>query len=156
MNGTAGGTVLALIGVLLGTAGTLIGQYLVTRVETRRDRQQRADAERIERKEAISGFLAAAQRVELVLDRRDLGLPTPDDPADEKLHDLWLAKKSVELACPHATAQAAHDYTKALHTRLRNSEAHAGEWVGIKRESRYAFMEAAREALESGRPRIRR
>ncbi|NSC20010.1 hypothetical protein FM076_01825 [Streptomyces albus subsp. chlorinus] len=109
MNGVAQGTVLALVGVLVGTAGTLLGQYMTTRVEERRDRRQRMDARRAERKEAVLGFLAAAQRVELVLDRRELGLPAPDDPADEKLHDLWLAKKAVELACSHETAQAAHD-----------------------------------------------
>ncbi|MBB4779053.1 hypothetical protein [Streptomyces rapamycinicus] len=154
MDGVAGSTVLALIGVFLGTAGTLVGQYLATRVEVQRDRQQRRDAERAERKEAISGFLAAAQRVELVLDRRGLGLPAPEDPADERLHDLWLAKKAVELTCSHETAQAAHDYTKTLHAHMRNAIS-PGQGA-TKRECRHAFMEAARDALESGRPRIRR
>ncbi|MGP3949589.1 hypothetical protein [Streptomyces sp. 7N604] len=154
MGGVTGGTVLALIGVLLGTAGTLVGQYLATRVEVQRDRRQRTDAERAERKEAILGFLAAAQRVELILDRRELGLPTSEDPADEKLHDLWLAKKAVELTCAHETAQAAHDYTTVLHTHMRNTV--PSEQNPAKREYRYAFMEAARNALESGRPRIRR
>ncbi|WP_189135312.1 hypothetical protein [Wenjunlia tyrosinilytica] len=99
-------------------------------------------------------FLAAAQRVELILDRQELGLPTTEDPADEKLHDLWLAKKAVELTCAHETAQAAHDYTRALHTRMRNTA--ASEQSPAKREYRYAFMEVARNALESGRPTIRR
>ncbi|OEJ36296.1 hypothetical protein BGK72_38710 [Streptomyces agglomeratus] len=100
------------------------------------------------------GFLAAAQRVELILDRRQLGLPTSEDSADEKLHDLWLAKKAVELTCAYDTAQAAHDYTTVLHTHMRNTI--SSEQNLAKRESRAAFMEAARNALESGRPRIRR
>ncbi|MFJ9712101.1 hypothetical protein [Streptomyces sp. NPDC101234] len=131
-----------------------MGQYLATRLEVQRDRRQRTDAERAERKEAILGFLAAAQRVELILDRRELGLQTSEDPADEKLHDLWLAKKFVELACIHETAQAAHDYTTVLHTLMRNTV--PSEQSSAKREYRHAFMEAARTALESGRPRIRR
>ncbi|MEU5639637.1 hypothetical protein [Streptomyces milbemycinicus] len=154
MDGVTGSTVLALIGVFLGTTGTLVGQHLATRVEVRRDQQQRADAGRTECKEAISGFLAAAQRVELVLDRRKLGLPAPEDPEDEKLHDLWLAKKAVELTCSHEAAQAAHDYTKALHAHMRDATATGGP--PVKRERRHAFMEAAREELASGRPRIRR
>ncbi|MFD8387529.1 hypothetical protein ACFV2X_55240 [Streptomyces sp. NPDC059679] len=154
MDGATGGTVLALVGVLLGTTGTLVGQYLATRVEVQRDRQQRKDVERTERKEAISVFLAAAQRVELILDRRKLGLPASDDPADERLHDLWLAKKAVELTCSHQTAQVVHDYTKALHAHMRDAVP-TGQGA-TKRECRHAFMEAARDALESGRPRIRR
>ncbi|MCX4826088.1 hypothetical protein OG883_41195 [Streptomyces sp. NBC_01142] len=154
MDGVTGGTVFALIGVLLGTVGALVGQHLATRVEVQRDRQHRTDAVRTERKEAILGFLAAAQRVELILDRRELGLPAPEDPQDEKLHDLWLAKKAVELACSHDTGQAAHDYTKALHAHMRNTV--VPEQAPRTRDYRYAFMEAARGALESGRPKIQR
>lgn len=155
VNGVAGSTVLALVGVLLGTAGTLMGQHLAARVEIRRDQQQRADAERNERKEAILSFLAAAQRTELILDRRDRGLPAPDDPEDEKLHDLWLAKKAFELVCSHETDQAAHDYTDALHRHMRSAPSQSAR-SPAKRERRYAFMEAARDALEGGRPRLRR
>lgn len=155
VNGVSGSTVLALVGVVLGTAGTLLGQHLAARVEIRRDQQQRTDAERAERKEAILGFLAAAQSVELILDRRDRVLPAPEDPEDEKLHALWLTKKGVELVCAHETAQAAHDYTDALHSHMRTSSPQ-GVRTPSKRERRYAFMEAARDTLEGGRPRLRR
>ncbi|WP_349345470.1 hypothetical protein [Streptomyces rapamycinicus] len=63
-----------------------------------------------------------------------------------------LAKKAVELTCSHETAQAAH-YTKTLHAHMRNAIS-PGQGA-TKRECRHAFMEAARDALES-RPRIRR
>ncbi|MFD7911570.1 hypothetical protein ACFV30_12655 [Streptomyces sp. NPDC059752] len=124
-----------------------MGQHLATRVEVRRDQQRQGETERAERKEAILGFLAAAQRVELVLDRRVLGLPAADEPEDEILHAMWLAKKSVELVCSHEVAQAAHDYTEALHQIMRNVVEHGQ--IPTKRERRYAFMEAARNALSS-------
>ncbi|QLH24931.1 MULTISPECIES: hypothetical protein [Streptomyces] len=152
MDGVTDSTVLALIGVLLGTAGTLIGQHLANRVEVQRDHRHRADLARSERKEAISGFLKAVQRVELVLDRRKLGMPTLDDPEDVKLHDLWLATKAVELVCSTEAAQAAHDYTKELHALMRSERGRSP----VKRERREAFVEVAREELESGRARIRR
>ncbi|MFF7652996.1 hypothetical protein ACFZCY_24770 [Streptomyces sp. NPDC007983] len=152
MDGVTVGTGLALVGVLLGTTGTLIGQQLANRVEVQRDQRQRADAARAERKEAISGYLKAVQRVELILDRRKLGMPTLDDPEDEKLHDLWLAKKAVELVCSTRAAQAAHDYTTVLHALMRSEQGRSP----VKRERREAFMEAAREELESGRAHIRR
>ncbi|MFL4907346.1 hypothetical protein ACJ6WF_30130 [Streptomyces sp. MMS24-I2-30] len=154
MDGVTDGTVLALAGVLLGTSGTLIGQYLATRVEIQRDRGQRAALQRAERKTVIVDFLTAAQRVELILDRRELGLLVTEDPADEKLHDLWLAKKTVELTCSHETAQAAHDYTQALHILMRNTVPPEGE--STKREYRHTFMEAARKALDSDGLRISR
>ncbi|MEU0843202.1 hypothetical protein ABZ370_27490 [Streptomyces sp. NPDC005962] len=154
MDGVADGTVLALIGVLLGTAGTLIGQHLANRVEVQRGHRHRADVARAERKEAISGFLKAVQRVELVLDRRKLGMPTLDDPEDEKLHELWLAKKAVELVCSTEVSQAAHDYTTLLHTLMRTPDDRGRS--PVKRERREVFMEVAREELESGRARLRR
>ncbi|MFG2484971.1 hypothetical protein ACGFSI_19715 [Streptomyces virginiae] len=154
MNGVSGGTVLALVGVLLGTMGTLVGQHLATRVEVRRDQQRQGETERAERKEAILEFLAAAQGVELVLDRRSLGLPAADEPEDKILHALWLAKKAVELVCSHEVAQAAHDYTEALHQIIRGVVANGQ--ASTQRERRHAFMEAARCELGSNRPRLQR
>ncbi|MEU8511635.1 hypothetical protein AB0C76_08625 [Kitasatospora sp. NPDC048722] len=147
VNGATSSTVLALIGVLLGTTGTLVGQHLTTRAEARRDRQHRTDAERAERKEAILSFLAAAQQVELVLDRRSLGMPASEDPEDRKLHDLWLAKKAVELVCSHTASRAAHEYTTALHEHLRNT---VSPERPTKRDCRHAFVESARAELGGG------
>ncbi|MER7468228.1 hypothetical protein [Streptomyces sp. NPDC097981] len=148
------GTVLTLLGVLLGTMGTLVGQHLATRVEIRRDLQRRVETERAECKEAILIFLAAAQKVELVLDRRSLGLPTADEPEDQLLHALWLAEKAVELVCSHEVAQAARGYTEALHQIVRDVAANGQ--VPTKRECRLAFVEAARIGLGSVRPQLRR
>ncbi|GGU42296.1 hypothetical protein [Streptomyces lavendofoliae] len=154
METLTGGTALALAGVLLGTLGTLIGQHLATRVESRRHQWERAATERAERKAAIMDFLGSAQRIELVLDRRTLGPAEPCGADEEALHELWLAKKSVELVCGHETAQAAQDYAEALHIRVRNGAADAPR--SAKRERRHAFMEAARGELGSGGTRLKR
>ncbi|MCO5997491.1 hypothetical protein [Actinoallomurus rhizosphaericola] len=148
-------TVLPLAGVVLGSAGTLVGQYLTTRVDARRERRAQATAERAERKEAILGFLSAAQSVELFLDRRDvIGSQEDDDEARDQLHALWLTKKTCELVCSDRTAQAAHDYTLALHALLRAGSPTEG--VAGKREHRHAFMEEARRELGVNGDRLRR
>ena len=138
-------SILPLAGVALGSTGTLVGQYLITRVDVRRERRERVTAERAERKETILAFLSAVQTVELLLDRSTGGRPLADDDAWDHLHDLWLAKKSCELVCSADLAQAAHDYTLTLHGLLRSES--ASEEPAAKRERRYAFMEAARREL---------
>lgn len=150
METLTGGTALALAGVLLGTLGTLIGQHLSTRVESRRHQWERSATERAERKAAIMDFLGSAQRIELVLDSRNLGLSDACSGDEEALHELWLATKAVELVCSYETAGAAQDYAKALHARVRGGT--AGAALPAKRERRHAFMDAARDEL-SGPPR---
>jgi hypothetical protein len=128
-----------LVGVALGSSTTLVGQYLTTRVALRREQREQYAAERGERKEAILGFLSSAQSVELLLDRGR----TSEGEAWDQLHALWLAKKTCELACTARLAQAAHDYTLSLHRLLRGGLPDEE----LKRELRFAFMEAARSEL---------
>lgn len=143
-------TVLPLAGVALGSAGTLVGQYISTRVDARRARFERDSAERAERKEALMEFLSAAQQVELCLDRLSMGEVIEDAEKWRHLHALWLAKKVPELVCSPLLAQAAHDYTAALHALLRGMDA------PTKRELRFAFMEAARVELGVASEPLRR
>ncbi|MFB4304891.1 hypothetical protein [Actinomadura sp. GTD37] len=147
-------TILPLAGVVLGSAGTLIGQYLSTRVEARRARFEQANAERSERKEALMEFLSAAQQVELCLDRLSMGQQLEDSEKWQRLHTLWLAKKVPELVCSPPVAQAAHDYTFALHALLRGQDTEEG--TPAKRELRFAFMEAARRELGTASEPLRR
>ena len=138
-------TLLPLVGVAIGATGTLTGQYLTTRVDVRRERREGLTAERAERKETILGFLSAAQSVEMLIDRSADGRTPEDTEADDELHALWLAKKTCELVCSANLAQAAHDYTLALHDLLRGRT--GTRPATPKRELRHAFMEAAREEL---------
>ncbi|ORT61661.1 hypothetical protein BKD26_01100 [Streptomyces sp. CB03238] len=103
-------------------------------------------------------FLGSAQRIELVLDSRNLGLSDACGTDEEALHDLWLAKKAVELVCSHDTAQAAQEYAEALHERMRKGTADASlsPLSATKRERRHAFMETARGELGTGGTRLRR
>ncbi|MEV6152571.1 hypothetical protein AB0L53_19705 [Nonomuraea sp. NPDC052129] len=139
-------TVLPLLGVLLGTCGTLLGQYLATRVDSKRLEHDRLAAMRAERKAAILSFLDAAQRIELILDKQPVFKDRLDEnTAQEDLHKLWLAKKSVELVCSPELAQCAHDYTSALHVTLRNPDRVADP--AARRKTRYLMMESARRDL---------
>ncbi|MFC4056574.1 hypothetical protein ACFOY4_43395 [Actinomadura syzygii] len=147
-------TVLPLAGVVLGSAGTLIGQYLATRVDSRRARFEQASAERSERKAALIEFLSAAQQVELCLDRLSMGERLDDSEMWQHLHALWLAKKVPELVCSPPVAQAAHDYTSALHALLRGQT--PGEGTPPKRDLRFAFLEAARRELGTTNEPLRR
>lgn len=138
-------TILPLVGVALGSAGTLVGQYLTTRVAIRREQREQLTAERAERKEAILAFLSSAQSVELLLDRNPGNQSHDDSEAQDQLHALWLAKKACELVCSTQLAQAAHDYTRTLHDLVRSGI--PMEQPTPKRDLRYAFMETARREL---------
>ncbi|GII77450.1 hypothetical protein Sru01_24320 [Sphaerisporangium rufum] len=153
---TMSATLLPLLGVLLGTCGTLLGQYLGTRMDSKRLAYEKRMAERAERKSAILSFLEAAQRVEMILDgQSESGVSTVSPNTEEALHQLWLAKKGVELFCSPILAQNAHDYTRALHVNLKRS---AGVIIDPteKRLSRYRMMESARDDLGvTGDPLLR-
>jgi hypothetical protein len=149
---TVSATVLPLVGVALGTVGTLTGQYLATRGESRRHADQRAAAARAERKETIIGFLDAAQRVEQVVDDRTHGRSTADAALDDRLHALWLAKKLLELVCSFGLASVAHKYTSTLHTLAWSSSTDKAS--ASQKEYRAEFMEAARRELGIQGPRL--
>ncbi|MEU5867248.1 hypothetical protein ABZ815_39165 [Nonomuraea sp. NPDC047529] len=144
-----------MLGVLLGTGGTLLGQYLATRVDNRRLEHDQLTTMRAERKAAILSFLDAAQRIELILDSRSVSKNQSDEiAAHEDLHKLWLAKKTVELVCSSELAQCAHSYTQVLHVTLRDSDRFLDS--DARRQSRYSMMESARKDLGiTGNPLVR-
>jgi hypothetical protein len=155
MSASISAVVLPLVGVLLGTAGTLTGQYLATRGDTRRHAAALAAAARAERKQAIVDFLAAAQRVEQVIDNAaHRAQPTDDTAVDELLHQLWLAKKLVELVCGHELASAAHDFTSTLENMARGNRADLADLSDRQRTARSEFMESARHELGVTGPRL--
>lgn len=149
-----GDAILPLVGVALGTAGTLTGQYLATRGESRRHADQRAAEIRAERKEAIIAFLDAAQRVEQLVDDRGMSLSTARVAVGNLVHALWLSKKLLELVCGFELASVAHKYASTLHTLAQApsiDQASAGQ-----HEYRAEFMEAARRELGVQGPRLYR
>jgi hypothetical protein len=140
-----------LVGVALGTLGTLTGQYLATRGAARRHADELAAQLRAERKAAIVGFLDKAQAVEQLLDAQDRGRTEPESEAERRMHDLWLAKKLIELTCRNSLASIAHRYTSILNLRVwKPSEGQSA----AHREYRSDFMEAARRELGISEPRL--
>ena len=67
---------------------------------------------------------------------------------------LFGAKKLPELVCSPAVAQAAHDYTLALHGLIRGQL--SVDSAPAKRELRFAFLEAARKELGTPSGPLRR
>jgi len=156
-------SVLPLVGVALGTAGALFGQRFTTRAQLQRDSLQRVEAQRAERKEAIIGFLSAAERIEKLRGKMAHdGGPSEGADVGELTHALWLAKKIIELVCSAQLAQAAQDYTRELDRCTW--ELVGKKWTGASRalsprehELRVEFMEAARRELGyAGEPLQRR
>lgn len=143
--GAVATAVLPLVGVALGTVGTMTGQYLASRGEARRQRAQRDGERRAERKTAIVDFMAAAQRVEQYLDALRHSRAVPDGPVDDRVHELWLAKKVIELVCGFELAGAAHRYTSVLSRASRSADPRAS--ATEQKAARGEFMEAARRDL---------
>jgi hypothetical protein len=150
---TISAVILPLVGVALGTAGTLTGQYLAVGAERRRHKAELAAAARSEVKQAITEFLAVAQRAERVVDNAvDRSVATERDTVDSMLHELWLSKKLMELVCSHELSTAAHAYTSVLDRMARGT---AGEPERQRqRVTRGDFMEAARQELGVSGPRL--
>ena len=147
--------VLPLAGVILGVTGALLGQHMALRVDVRRDASQRAAEQRAERKEAIIGFLSATDRIEQHWERLTAHDASVMDKLPELLHDMWLAKKVIEIVCSGEVAQAAHDYALELNHLTR-------KWQNTEQsdheiELRTAFLEAARREMGyTGEPMQRR
>lgn len=141
-------TVLPLVGVALGSVGTLTGQYLATRGESRRHEDLRAAEVRSERKAAIVTFLDAVQRIEMVVDARSHGQAPAAGAVDphDLLRALWLAKKLLELVCSAGLVSAAHQYTSTLDS-LVWSLPEAGLST-TQKAYRGEFMDAARGELD--------
>jgi hypothetical protein len=128
--------ILPLVGVALGTVGTLTGQFLATRGEARRHAVERAAATRAEVKQAIVEYLDAVQSVEQLIDTGD-----STRPVDDLLHTMWLKKKVLELVCEPSLGHTAHRYTSTLHQLA------SGKPSSERKQHRVAFMTGAREAL---------
>lgn len=152
-------TVLPLAGVALGSGSTLVGQYLALRGGARRDAAQQAAERRAERKEAIIGFLSAAERIEQQRGQLASENRRDSEQVAEQMHAVWLAKKIVELVCSGEVAQAAHDYTRELNIGSKEFSGGGGSGgLSVReRELRAAFLEAARQELGyTGEPLQRR
>jgi hypothetical protein len=143
---TLGNALIPLLGVVLGTTGTLLGQFMATRADTRRAAREHALDRRAEQKEAIVDFLDTAQRVEQLIDRRAEGGSLDGTDADDLVLRMWHTKKVVELVSSSELGQAAHNYAFALHSLVQQNPT-AEQAAAIKGRYRHSFMDVARRTL---------
>jgi hypothetical protein len=139
--------VLPLVGVVVGAGSTLLGQYLASRVDVRRDARERAARERTERKEAIIGFLDATEQTDHYQDRVAERGGQAEETLADLIHKVWLTKKIVELVCSGELAQVAHDYARELQLMARERRDGESSRKDKRKLLRYSFMEAARREM---------
>ncbi|CAL9448072.1 hypothetical protein SUDANB176_02383 [Streptomyces sp. enrichment culture] len=148
--GTLGPALLSLVGVALGAAGSLFGQYLVSRASTRQLEVQESAAHRAELKDTVLKFLGIAAQVEkAAFTRPDRG-GAPVDELDRLVDDLWLAQAEMDLAARSEPLRGA-----AYRYALRLAEAARGEVADASalRGPQVRFMDAAYDDMWPGRRR---
>lgn len=134
-----------LVGVVLGSAGALLGQRVTVRSESNREQQRVRSTTLAEHRQKIMAYLSATQRAELSLDRRRLGRPPDDSQLDEELHAIWLGVKDIYLACSPALADAAKEYAHSLHNLSRGRTNN----LAAKRQHRADFLALARLEIDN-------
>ncbi|WP_244181438.1 MULTISPECIES: hypothetical protein [Streptomyces] len=146
--GTLGPAVLSLAGVALGAAGSLFGQYLVSRASHRQLETQQNAEHRAEVKDVILKFLEVAFRVE----KAASAVPDGEEPPEALLDELWLAQAELDLAARTEPLRgAAHRYAVRLTSAARGEGA---DGDGLYR-AKVAFMDAAYDDLWPSSPRSR-
>ncbi|CAL9645125.1 hypothetical protein [Streptomyces sp. enrichment culture] len=153
--GTLGPALLSLAGVVLGAAGSLFGQYLVSRASTRQLEVQEAAAHRAELKDAVLKFVGIALQLEkLALPHSRTDGTDRTAAADPELgrlvDDLWLAQAEIDLAARSEPLRgAAYRYASRLAQAARGEAADAS----ALREPQVQFMDAAYADMWPGQRR---
>jgi hypothetical protein len=126
---------LSLLGVGLGTVGTLVGQYLSSRVSARQQDVQRWAAHRTELKASVLQVLGAVRRVQRA-----------GSSAGPVLDELWLAQEEVDLVAVSAELRGAtYRYARQV-TAVAGREPSASDPDDMHR-AQVEFMDAARRDL---------
>lgn len=138
---TLGPAVLSLAGVALGAAGTLFGQYLVSRANARQVAAQESAAHRAELKGVILKFLGVAFQVKKA---------APAPRLEGLVEELWLAHAELDLAARTEPLRGA-----AYRFAARLTEASGGSDVDgdALHRAQVEFMDAAYADLWPGQRR---
>jgi hypothetical protein len=145
---------LSLVGVGLGTVGTLVGQYLSSRVSTRQHDAQQWAAHRAELKASIMRFVSLVQQV-TPPGRPDGRAGTPaQSPSERLVNELWLAQHELDLvAVSEELRGATYRYAQRL-TTVAARESHQERGDDLLREAQIEFMDAARRDLWPSGPTL--
>ncbi|MER6134378.1 hypothetical protein [Streptomyces sp. NPDC001815] len=125
------------LGALIGSAGTIIAQYVTNRTAERSARRALAEQVRTERKAAIEEFVAVYQKIERVIS--DGG-----DRPSELIHRMWSLRNNLTLIASQELHDAVTDLANALgETYWHGTPDGSRAWEhlgGVRRR----FLEAAR------------
>ena len=143
--------VFGLLGVVIGTLGTLAVQLLVNRTAEARFRYERDEAVRQEKKEAISSYLEIAQQLEELLEAAFSAKDGSNAgrPVKAVLHRLWVAEKRINLLSTEGLRRAAERLTSQYHQATWDGiPATDADFYSFINLSRTAFLDAARAEIE--------
>lgn len=133
--------------MLLGSAGTLLGQYLSVRTSDKQASIERISARRDEWRAIIREFMAEAQLAE---ERCEYRCHHGEPAADANNSTLWFLQKYVQITCPPAVSKAALDYAWRLDRILwggYDTEKYENVWADIT-DHRDPFLREATKLLE--------
>jgi hypothetical protein len=134
-------------GVVVGAAGAIVQQYMITRESKRASKAAARAALRSERKEAVLAFLAICQRVEGAAEARAFGRE-PSGDLDALKQDLWYQQKCIELVAGNSVRSAAFTYAKWLTTAIFDDAPTGAAIFDFIAQQRLPFINAAQTELE--------
>ena len=143
---TFASVVIPLIGVVVGAAGALSGQYLSSRVTKQQAEAAKQASIRAERKSTILALLEATQRVERDAEARYMTSKLPDDYPSH-VHDMWFQNRCIMLVSKPELVEKCQDYVWCLHKAIyRELPEGVDIWQFVK-QCFDPFLAAARAEL---------
>jgi hypothetical protein len=152
--------VFSLLGVALGTTGSLLGVYYAQRTAREQARLQHTATMRNERRDIYLEYLTAVENSWSFLDglwgRQPLtsvdGQPLAEDQVDREAairnHEVWYHQQKLALAAPEHVKAAALKLTQAMYEATFHRErVTPGLWRFLD-PIQEAFLRVAREDLE--------
>jgi hypothetical protein len=151
--------VFSLLGVAVGTVGSLLGVHLSTRTAKEQARAQQVAALRLERKEIILEYLKEVEDMQAFIrsiwHRRD-SLATDRKLSREasiRSHQMWIYQKKVHIVASKHLREACLAFTEKLDACLGFTDEHGEQipdgtnfWLFID-EKQDRFLDAARDEL---------
>lgn len=154
-----GPAVFSLLGVALGTVGSLLGVYYAQRTAREQARLQHSAAMRIERRDIYLEYLRAVENSWSFLDglwgRQPLtsadGVPLKADEVNREAairnHEVWYYQQKLALVASDEARNAALDLTSKMYEATFHRERVTESLWRYLDPTQQAFLAAAREDL---------
>jgi L-lactate utilization protein LutC len=139
----------SLAGVVLGAAGTMLGQHIAMRTTRTEAQAARTLAYRAERKAAILEFLEVTQHVERIVAKVHAEHKSRDhDEATRVTDQLWLKQKQLELIASKPLCIATFEFTERLNAAVWQDLPDGTNCWDYMNERRALFLAAARADVD--------